>query len=76
MVNVVLTYRNHAFADFDTGKALLPVGIVRPRWVGIGQMPILDAPMHAVAVCSGNDAHAVRVSHCNGSTASSHVAAY
>lgn len=57
-------------------EALLPIWVVRPIRVGIAQVPVLDTPMHAVAIGFGDDAHTMRVAHRNRAAASRHVTAH
>ena len=75
-MNVMLPQTDRLAVHVDLREALLPIWVVRPIRVGIAQVPVLDAPMHAVAVGLSNDAHAVSVAHGDRAAASRHVTAH
>ena len=49
---------------------------MRPRRIGIGQVPVLHSPMDAVAIRASNNAHAVSVPHHHAASSPLHVAAH
>lgn len=71
----MLAQRHELAVHVDLREPLLPVGVVRPGRIGIRQVPVLDAPMDAVPVCSSNDSHAMRVAHDYRAASPGHVAA-
>ena len=75
-MNVMLPQTDRLAVDVNLREALLPIWVVRPIRVGIAQVAVFDAPMHAVAVGLGDDAHAVCVAHSNRAAASRHVATH
>lgn len=49
---------------------------MRPRRIGIGQVPVFHSPMDAVAIRASNNAHAVSVPHHHAAASPLHVAAH
>lgn len=72
----MLSQADQVAVNVDLGEPLLPVWIVRPVRVRVAQVPVLDAPMHAVAVRASDYPHAVRVAHDHGAAAPGHVPAH
>lgn len=75
-MDVVLSQADGVSMHIDLGEPLLPVWIVRPVWIRIRQVAVLDSPMDAVSIGASDDAHAMRVAHHHAAASSSHVAAH
>lgn len=75
-MDVVLSQADGVSMHIDLGEPLLPVWIVRPVWIRIRQVAVLDSPMDAVAISASDDAHSMRVAHHHAAASSSHVATH